>query len=75
MAREVKSGVGAGDTTIAAFLGSMLKGEPLEKCLQYAVGTGASCVEEFDSITGVMTFEELEARIQAGWEKQGLVKW
>ncbi|WP_343209889.1 carbohydrate kinase family protein [Anaerolentibacter hominis] len=74
VAEVVKSGVGAGDTTIAAFLNSMLMEYPLEKCLQYAVGTGASCVEEYDSLTGVMTFDQLEERIKKGWKKQGLYR-
>ena len=65
----VISGTGAGDTTIAAFLTAMCKGYPLERCLQLAAGTGASCVEAIDSLSGLKSFEELIAKIDAGWAK------
>ena len=65
----VVSGTGAGDTTIAAFLTAMCKGYPLERCLQLAAGTGASCVEAIDSLSGLKSFEELIAKIDAGWAK------
>jgi len=65
----VVSGTGAGDTTIAAFLTAMCKGYSLERCLQLAAGTGASCVEAIDSLSGLKSFEELIAKIDAGWAK------
>jgi len=65
----VVSGTGAGDTTIAAFLTAMCKGYPLKRCLQLAAGTGASCVEAIDSLSGLKSFEELIAKIDAGWAK------
>ena len=73
--KEVVSGLGAGDCCIAAFLGGILAGCSLEKCLQYAAGTGASNVEAYDSLSGVNTFAEIDARIAAGWKKQGEVRW
>ena len=72
VADVVKSGVGAGDASIAAFLGAMLRHYPAQKCLQYATGAGCGCVEEYDSLSGVPTFEEMDARMAAGWKKQGL---
>ncbi|MBR1759129.1 MAG: carbohydrate kinase family protein [Lachnospiraceae bacterium] len=72
VADVVKSGVGAGDASIGAFLSAMLQGYPVEKCLQYATGAGCGCVEEYDSLSGVPSFEEMDARIAAGWKKQGL---
>jgi sugar/nucleoside kinase (ribokinase family) len=66
---KVVSGTGAGDTTIAAFLASMLEGYPFEWCLQLAVATGASCVEAWDALGGLKPFAELEAKIEAGWKK------
>ena len=68
----VISGTGAGDTTIAAFLTAMTAGYPLERCLQLAAGTGASCVEAIDSLSGLKSFEELIAKIDVGWAKQDL---
>lgn len=66
---KVLSGTGAGDTSIAAFLVAMLSGYEPKKCLQLAVGTGASCVEAYDALSGLRTFEELEEKIDNGWKK------
>lgn len=66
---KVLSGTGAGDTSIAAFLTAMLEGYPIEKCMQLATATGACCVESYDALSGLKSFEELEAKISAGWEK------
>lgn len=66
---KIRSGTGAGDTTIAAFLTAMLDGCNLEECMQLAAGTGASCVEAYDSISGLRSFEELKEKINAGWRK------
>ena len=66
---KVLSGTGAGDTSIAAFLTAALKGYPVEKCIQLASATGASCVEAYDALSGLKSFDELESKINAGWEK------
>jgi len=66
---RVLSGTGAGDTSIAAFLTAMLNGYPLQKCMQLASATGASCVEAYDALSGLKSFAELETKINAGWEK------
>lgn len=66
---QVLSGTGAGDTTIAAFLTAMLEGYSLEDCLHLAAGTGASCVEAYDALSGLKSFEELRGKIKAGWKK------
>lgn len=68
--KKVLSGTGAGDTSIAAFLKAVLDGYPIEECLKYAAAEGASCVEEYDALSGLKTFEELKRKIDAGWEKQ-----
>lgn len=67
---RVLSGTGAGDTSIAAFLAAMLDGYPPEKCLQYATATGASCIEAYDALSGLKSFEELDEKIEAGWKKR-----
>lgn len=66
---RVLSATGAGDTTIAAFLAAMLLGYPFDRCVQLAVATGASCVEEYDALGGLKGFDELERKIDAGWPK------
>ncbi len=66
---RIMSATGAGDTTIAAFLTSVLKKYPFDKCLQLATATGASNVTEYDALSGLKSFAELEAKIQKGWPK------
>lgn len=66
---KILSGTGAGDTSIAAFLTAMLDGYPFKRVLQLAAGTGASCVAAYDALSGLKSFEELEEKIDAGWEK------
>ena len=66
---RVLSGTGAGDTSAAAFLVSILNGCPIEKCVEYAVATGASCVTAYDALSGLKTFPELDRKIENGWEK------
>lgn len=66
---KLLSGTGAGDTSIAAFLTSMLNGETPEMCLHLAAGTGASCVAAYDALSGLKSFDELKTKIKAGWAK------
>ncbi|MBE5938562.1 MAG: carbohydrate kinase family protein [Lachnospiraceae bacterium] len=66
---RILSGTGAGDTSIAAFLAAMLEGYSIEKCMQFATATGASCVAAYDALSGLKTFDELRDRIEAGWKK------
>lgn len=66
---RILSGTGAGDTSIAAFLKSAIEGYPVERCLQLATGTGASCITAYDTLGGLLSFEELIAKIDAGWAK------
>ena len=67
--RRVASATGAGDTCIAAFLASVLREDKLEKAVQLAVAQGASCVEEYDTLSGLKTLDELEEKIAQGWQK------
>lgn len=66
---KVLSGTGAGDTSIAAFLTAMLEGEPLENCMHLAVATGAVCVASYDALSGLKSLNELQEKMQSGWEK------
>ena len=66
---RIMSATGAGDTTIAAFLTSVLNQYPFYKCLQLATATGASNVTQYDALSGLKTFPELEEKILQGWAK------
>lgn len=67
---RVLSGTGAGDTSIAAFLKAVLDGYDPQMTMHLAAGTGASCVEAYDTLSGLRSFEELKEKISAGWEKR-----
>lgn len=67
---RVLSGTGAGDTSIAAFLRARMEDLSVDDCLRYAAAAGASCVEAYDALSGLRSFEELGRKIRAGWEKQ-----
>ena len=64
---NVLSATGAGDTSIAAFLTSMMRGKKLSRCVELAAATGACCVASLDALSGLCPLEDLEARIEAGW--------
>ena len=66
---KVVSGTGAGDTTIAAFLTSVLQGYSCEECLHFAAAAGAVCVGTYDALSGLMPLSELKKKIDSGWEK------
>ena len=62
---------GAGDCSIAGFLGGLAKGFAPEQTLLAAAGVGACCVERADAIGGVRSWDETQKRIAAGWTKSG----
>lgn len=66
---KILSGTGAGDTSVAAFLTGMINGYSLQKCVTYAAATGACCVSAYDALGGLKSFEEIDAKINAGWKR------
>lgn len=67
-ADEVRSGTGAGDTSIAAFLAAVMKGCGPAECVSLACAEGACCVTSYDALSGLRTLDELEERIAGGWD-------
>ena len=67
-ADTVRSGTGAGDTSIAAFLTGVLRGYGPAECAALAAAEGACCVTAYDALSGLKSVEELAGRISAGWE-------
>lgn len=67
---KVASGTGAGDTTIAAFLSAILAGKDWSDALHLATATGALCVQTYDALSGIIPLEEVQKKIDAGWEKR-----
>lgn len=67
--RRIRSGTGAGDTSIAAFLKAVTDGYSPSDCARLAAATGANCVAEYDTLSGVVPLPELMKRINGGWAK------
>ena len=65
----VRSATGAGDTSIGAFLTSALRGYGMKESVRMATAAGASCVEAYDALSGLCSFEKLQERIANGWKK------
>ena len=64
----VRSGTGAGDTSIAAFLAAVLQGKSPAECAALAAAEGACSVTAYDALSGLKPLEELEERIRSGWK-------
>ena len=64
---RVVSATGAGDTSIAAFLATVLEGGGPARCAERAAATGACCVEAYDALSGLLPLKDLDRRIAAGW--------
>ena len=69
-AERVRSGTGAGDTSIAAFLTAILNGYSLDDCVRLAVGAGTCCVSAYDALSGLVPFDEMLKKIRCGWPKE-----
>lgn len=67
-ADTVRSGTGAGDVSIAAYLTALLQGEGPAACARLAAAEGAASVASYDALGGVLPLNELKQRISAGWE-------
>ena len=70
---RILSGTGAGDTSIAAFIYGMCNEMSPEDTLKIAAGTGASCITEYDTLSGLLSIEALKNKIQNGWKEQNLI--
>ncbi len=63
---KVQGATGAGDCTIAGFLGSMLEGLSPESALLHAAAVGACNVEQPDAVSGIPPWSRVEERLAAG---------
>lgn len=61
---------GAGDATIAGFLAGILHGQTVEQAITSAVAVGACNVEAADALSGIRSWEDTQARVAAGWQRQ-----
>jgi len=66
---KVAGTTGAGDCTIAGFLGGWMQGLRPEEALISAVAVGACNVEQADATSGVLPWENVQERVAAGWSQ------
>jgi sugar/nucleoside kinase (ribokinase family) len=66
---EVKGTVGAGDTTYAGFLSSLLHQLVPEEALTMACAVGGFSVEAPDAVSSIKSWSETLARVQNGWAR------
>lgn len=63
---------GAGDATVAGFLSALLRDLPPTEAVTMAAAVGACNVEAADALSGILSWEETQARVEAGWPRQKL---
>lgn len=64
---KVLSGTGAGDTSIAAFLTSLLEGASPKTAIENAAAAGALCCTSYDAVSGLKRLKDIRALIDGGW--------
>lgn len=64
---DVAGTTGAGDCTIAGFLGALLKGLSADEAVVRAVAVGGASVETRDATSGVPDWSIIEKRLADGW--------
>jgi sugar/nucleoside kinase (ribokinase family) len=70
---NVAGTTGCGDSTIAGFLGALLRGLPPQEALDLAAAAGSCTAERPDALSGVPDWDSLVARIEAGWPRKTAV--
>ncbi len=64
---EVAGTTGAGDATISGFLMGLLRGMDPFEAARAGVAVGAFCCEAPDAVSGIRSWNEVQARIDEGW--------
>jgi hypothetical protein len=63
---------GAGDAAVAGFLAALLRDLTPTEAVTMAAAVGACNVEAADALSGLRSWEETLARVEAGWPRQKL---
>ncbi len=63
---------GSGDCTVAGFLAGLLHGLGPEEVMTTAVAVGACNVEAADATSGVASWDQVRARVAAGWPRRAV---
>lgn len=64
---EVMGTTGAGDSAYAGLLAALLRGLPPTEAARWACAVGACNVESIGATSGIRSWEETQARMDAGW--------
>jgi sugar/nucleoside kinase (ribokinase family) len=64
---DVAGTTGAGDATVAGLILGCLRGLNPQATCEAGAAAGACCCEKPDAISGMVSWESLKARIDAGW--------
>ncbi len=64
---DVVGTTGAGDAAYSAILAGLLRGVPPERLVQIANALGALNVSQADATSGLLTWDETLAKLDAGW--------
>ncbi|MDO8683126.1 MAG: carbohydrate kinase family protein [Armatimonadota bacterium] len=62
---KIASATGSGDSSIAGFLAAYLRGESMERCLQFANCVGSQNIRQLDALSGIKTWDETVAMVEA----------
>jgi len=65
---DIASATGSGDSSIAGFLASLLRGKSIEESIRVACAVGGCNLTAYDALSGIKPWEETLALIP-GWEK------
>jgi sugar/nucleoside kinase (ribokinase family) len=66
---KVAGTTGAGDCAYAGLLAGLLYGQSVEAILLSSAATGACSVERADATSGVPHWDDVQARLRAGWAR------
>ncbi|MCK4624508.1 MAG: carbohydrate kinase family protein [Phycisphaerae bacterium] len=70
---EVAGTTGSGDCAIAGFLAGLLHGQSPEESMTTAAAVGACNVERPDATSGVRSWDEVQSRINSGWQRHKVI--
>lgn len=65
---DVVATTGAGDCAYAGFLAALLHGLSPDDALRFTCAVGAANVESADATSGVLSWDDTQARITQGWD-------
>ena len=68
---QVAGTTGAGDAAYAGLLAALLRGMDAADCARWACAVAACNIEAADATTGVRSWDETAARLEAGWATLG----